>query len=66
MAGGREAGGGGRAGTFMRPTQMTKKNQQKMIPEAPQVDFSPLVNQHVMPTQKLLKSESASSVFGPG
>ena len=47
----------------MRPTQMTKKNQQKMIPEAPQ---PPLVNQHVMPTQKLLKSESASSVFGPG
>ena len=42
---------------------MTKKNQQKMIPEEPQ---PPLVNQQVMPTQKLLKAESASSVFGPG
>ena len=51
----------------MRPTQMTKKNQQKTTPEAPQVMvLSPMVNQQVTPTTKLLPRKSAPSVLGPG
>ena len=46
---------------------MTKKNQQKTTPEAPQVMvLSPMVNQQVTPTTKLLPRKSAPSVLGPG